>query len=113
MDGLMGDGSECVGSADGKYERIEDDYGIEMVEVWCFKQKTAYEMRRSDWSSDVCSSDHKADLAMARAILLNAKMRRTGVCGATETLLVDRRSEERRAWTECVRTCSSRWSPSH
>ena len=28
---------------------------------------------------------------MARAIVLNAKMRRTGICGATETLLVDRR----------------------
>ncbi|TXM67722.1 glutamate-5-semialdehyde dehydrogenase [Methylobacterium sp. WL103] len=31
-----------------------------------------------------------ADLDMARTILLNSKMRRTGVCGATETLLVDR-----------------------
>jgi glutamate-5-semialdehyde dehydrogenase len=31
----------------------------------------------------------KADLAMARDILLNAKLRRTGVCGAAETLLVD------------------------
>ena len=31
-----------------------------------------------------------ADLAMARKIALNAKMRRTGVCGATETLLIDR-----------------------
>jgi glutamate-5-semialdehyde dehydrogenase len=31
-----------------------------------------------------------ADPAMARAIVLNAKMRRTGVCGATETLLIDR-----------------------
>jgi len=31
-----------------------------------------------------------ADPAMARKIVLNAKMRRTGVCGATETLLVDR-----------------------
>jgi glutamate-5-semialdehyde dehydrogenase len=30
-----------------------------------------------------------ADPAMARAILANAKMRRTGVCGATETLLID------------------------
>lgn len=30
-----------------------------------------------------------ADLAMARAIVLNAKMRRTGVCGAAETILVD------------------------
>jgi glutamate-5-semialdehyde dehydrogenase len=34
---------------------------------------------------------HKAaDLDMAKHIVLNAKMRRTGVCGATETLLVDR-----------------------
>jgi glutamate-5-semialdehyde dehydrogenase len=31
-----------------------------------------------------------ADLGMARTILLNSKMRRTGICGATETLLVDR-----------------------
>ncbi len=30
-----------------------------------------------------------ADLAMARSIVANAKMRRTGVCGATETLLID------------------------
>ncbi|MFO1402931.1 MAG: glutamate-5-semialdehyde dehydrogenase, partial [Steroidobacteraceae bacterium] len=35
--------------------------------------------------------DGAADLAMARAIVLNAKMRRTGICGAAETLLVDRR----------------------
>src|SRR3546814_9630927 len=28
-----------------------------MLCVFCFKQKTAYEMRISDWSSDVCSSD--------------------------------------------------------
>jgi glutamate-5-semialdehyde dehydrogenase len=32
-----------------------------------------------------------ADLAMARELVLNAKLRRTGVCGSTETLLVDRR----------------------
>src|SRR3546814_2586011 len=29
-----------------------------------FKQKTAYEMRISDWSSDVCSSDLLADVAL-------------------------------------------------
>jgi glutamate-5-semialdehyde dehydrogenase len=34
--------------------------------------------------------DKAADLAMAKEIVLNAKMRRTGVCGAVETLLVDR-----------------------
>jgi len=35
--------------------------------------------------------DGAADLAMARRITLNAKMRRTSVCGAAETLLVDRK----------------------
>src|SRR3546814_5721273 len=32
--------------------------------LFCFKQKTAYEMRISDWSSDVCSSDLHAHLTM-------------------------------------------------
>jgi len=36
-----------------------------------------------------------ADAAMAREIVLNAKMRRVSVCGATETLLVDRAGAER------------------
>ena len=35
--------------------------------------------------------DASADLEMAKSIVLNAKMRRTGVCGAAETLLVDRK----------------------
>ena len=34
--------------------------------------------------------DMDADLSMARTIALNAKMRRTGVCGAAETLLIDK-----------------------
>ncbi|ARJ68002.1 glutamate-5-semialdehyde dehydrogenase [Magnetospirillum sp. ME-1] len=34
--------------------------------------------------------DGSADLDMAKTIVLNAKMRRTGICGATETLLVDK-----------------------
>ncbi|TLY58710.1 MAG: glutamate-5-semialdehyde dehydrogenase [Gammaproteobacteria bacterium] len=34
--------------------------------------------------------DRDADVRMARTIALNAKMRRTGICGAAETLLVDR-----------------------
>ena len=39
---------------------------------------------------------HKdADADMAREIVLNAKMRRTGICGAAETLLVDRDAAER------------------
>src|SRR3546814_3206112 len=39
--------------------------------VFFFKQKTAYEMRISDWSSDVCSSD----LRQAPAPLLHAALR--------------------------------------
>jgi glutamate-5-semialdehyde dehydrogenase len=35
--------------------------------------------------------DASADLEMAKKIAVNAKMRRTGICGAAETLLVDRR----------------------
>jgi len=34
--------------------------------------------------------DRDADVRMARSIALNAKMRRTGICGAAETLLIDR-----------------------
>jgi glutamate-5-semialdehyde dehydrogenase len=39
--------------------------------------------------------DAAADGAMAEAVVLNAKLRRTGVCGAAETLLVDRAGRER------------------
>jgi glutamate-5-semialdehyde dehydrogenase len=38
--------------------------------------------------------DRSADLDMAKAIVVNAKMRRTGVCGATETLLIDHEAPE-------------------
>src|SRR3546814_20667612 len=33
------------------------NYGFDKCSVFFFKQKTAYELRISDWSSDVCSSD--------------------------------------------------------
>src|SRR3546814_2256006 len=36
--------------------------------VFYFKQKTAYEVRISDWSSDVCSSDLWAQLAIATPV---------------------------------------------
>jgi glutamate-5-semialdehyde dehydrogenase len=39
--------------------------------------------------------DASADLDMAKAILVNAKMRRTGVCGSAETLLIDRTGRDR------------------
>src|SRR3546814_13725597 len=39
-----------------------------LVSFFFFKQKTAYEMRISDWSSDVCSSDLQA-LAVERIVV--------------------------------------------
>src|SRR3546814_4120805 len=93
-----------------------------------FKQKTAYELRISDWSSDVCSSD----LRRARRIrAMHARhghraLARLAVVDGDDAAAVDAprhvvlvlaggdagvRSEERRVGKECVRTCSSRWSP--
>src|SRR3546814_2716032 len=39
------------------------------VTFFFFKQKTAYEMRSSDWSSDVCSSDLLEDLKIRKFIM--------------------------------------------
>src|SRR3546814_9372631 len=76
-----------------------------------FKQKTAYEMRISDWSSDVCSSDlHR------RAIGADARGKEHVTKLATGRIgddALDVRSEERRVGKECVSTCRSRWSPYH
>src|SRR3546814_1352227 len=40
-----------------------------MVIFFFFKQKTAYEMRISDWSSDVCSSDLRGLAPLARELV--------------------------------------------
>src|SRR3546814_6454553 len=94
-----------------------------------FKQKTAYEMRISDWSSDVCSSDllrvhlfrvaDEAEIALRAHHLARAQqpaILARQVDGAAarrvdrrDDLLV--RSEESRVGKECVSTCRSRWSP--
>src|SRR3546814_7522598 len=87
-----------------------------------FKQKTAYEMRISDWSSDVCSSDLPSVPVTSAEFPLRLNtaryrdqwhtMTRTGL---SPTLSQHRpeRSEERRVGKECVSTCRSRWSPYH
>src|SRR3546814_8038899 len=82
-----------------------------------FKQKTAYEMRISDWSSDVCSSDlgvsdamnAVAELQVRIAAELDRELDPRVIAFATELA----RSEERRVGKECVSTCRSRWSPYH
>src|SRR3546814_1839627 len=112
-----------------------------MVFFFFFKQKTAYEMRISDWSSDVCSSDladseeqherQKYRDQQAHAL----PPRKFQTHGAIAFRIVDPafahlheqeqmnpalkhllhllRSEERRVGKECVSTCRSRWSPCH
>src|SRR3546814_17274099 len=82
-----------------------------------FKQKTAYEMRISDWSSDVCSSDLAAALGLGgEAGTGDADERNQGdgdLGGFLHGGMPFRRSEERRVGKECVSTCRSRWSPYH
>src|SRR3546814_8574934 len=83
------------------------------VFIFFFKQKTAYEMRISDWSSDVCSSDLDARASAGGSI--RRCPCRSGLACPAVALQVDRgrRSEERRVGKECVSTCRSRWSPYH
>src|SRR3546814_1129203 len=84
-----------------------------------FKQKTAYEMRISDWSSDVCSSDLLVDDRLTHragqlAILDQQPVRDDRVEPdrfAHRPREGGERSEERRVGKECVSTCRSRWSP--
>src|SRR3546814_4174521 len=85
-----------------------------------FKQKTAYEMRISDWSSDVCSSDLGAHLCLRRTAVNALKLtehagERVLRLNRPAGDLLDKlaRSEERRVGKECVSTCRSRWSPYH
>src|SRR3546814_5245357 len=108
--------------------------------MWCFhvfffKQKTAYEMRISDWSSDVCSSDlhlllncagiqiaqtmvadpHIVNdrLVMERAAFWTGQTHFDGFVREYKLLFRLERSEERRVGKECVSTCRSGWAPYH
>src|SRR3546814_14926853 len=97
------------------------------------KQNTSYEMRISDWSSDVCSSDLKAGVQSVgkralRGYALDPGFRR-GSRNGDDRLADDfffrhpalvsgsmagpirQRSEESRVGKGCVSTCRSRWSP--
>src|SRR3546814_3041044 len=75
------------------------------LQVLLFKQKTAYERRISDWSSDVCSSD------LGQTIPNGPKTRNGPDASFAPAAPRQRRSEERRVGKECVSTCRSRWSP--
>src|SRR3546814_4126443 len=79
--------------------------------MFFFKQKTAYEMRISDWSSDVCSSDLQHRGIEAAAV--SGQFGIAEVEADAEFAGEIERSEERRVGQECVSTCRSRWSPYH
>src|SRR3546814_6625417 len=92
-----------------------------------FKQKTAYEMRISDWSSDVCSSDLLRRCRGYSEVIAGYRQQRLriGYQGRSPGCRYSRiqfercyqrhvqRSEERRVGKECVSTCRSWWSPYH
>src|SRR3546814_3421140 len=102
-----------------------------MLYFFFFKQKTAYEMRISDWSSDVCSSDlHQRGSSppLQPRPYQAGHNRRDGdkppppavrpcdqrsAGGFPPSDGAAARSEERRVGKECVSTCRSRWSPYH
>src|SRR3546814_9559472 len=106
-------------------------YGV----VFFFKQRTAYDMRISDWSSDVCSSDLITGAEDGYRLAGHSSMREISrdpddlvrqslsehhypdgfvlFLGTLFAPTQDRdepgRSEERRGGKECVSTCRSRW----
>src|SRR3546814_16598343 len=108
---------------------------VVMCLFFFFKQKTAYELRISDWSSDVCSSDllaHHVDRDVLQPLRrtsttmgISSPRWRTSEIRAAALPSGPRlpqsrimqpmaaRSEERRVGKECVSTCRSRWSPFH
>src|SRR3546814_4318589 len=103
------------------------------VVVLCFfRQKTEYEMRISDWSSDVCSSDRyevrasidgtsgKTEIECILAGLHASVVVCVRLLPHMRGVVVDhlanylwgwgKRSEERRVGKECVSTSRSRWA---
>src|SRR3546814_2335228 len=116
-----------------------DIYLVMYLLFFFFKQKTAYEMRISDWSSDVCSSDlklsplfelqvktridkedrfyqEKAIAPLLTIDLIENAFKHADIQSQDSFIRIVmelQRSEERRVGKECVSTCRSRWSPYH
>src|SRR3546814_5621708 len=115
-----------------------EDYG--WIFVFFFKQKPAYDMRISDWSSDVCSSDLPKCSTTWRCLLGMSALAWPGFLpggekgigpwnhngsptgngfraslrrGSTSREIGSTRSEERRVGKACVCMCILRWTPSH
>src|SRR3546814_1210950 len=116
--------------------RCDALYVVVYCAIFFVKQKTAYEMRISDWSSDVCSSDlqktkptqhsvrdlRSNGLGPRYVLRFQFAFRLTSVAlSAAVPPILSRlplekssrsRSAERRVGKECVSTCRYWWSPS-
>src|SRR3546814_10397929 len=100
-------------------KQIVTRHDLDLFVVFFVKQTTAYEMRISDWSSDVCSSDLGARTTPSMVAftkdgerLVGQPAKRQAVTNPENTLFaVKRRAEERRGGKACVRKCRSRRSP--
>src|SRR6056297_4293124 len=79
----------------------------EVIAFFFFQAEDGIRDLRSDWSSDVCSSDLEEARRWRNAVWAGASYLVLGVSAAAV------RSEERRVGKECVSTCRSRWSPDH
>src|SRR3546814_4684417 len=106
-------------------------YDIEFLVLlfFFFKQKTAYEMRISDWSqtcalpiseNEVAASDvpdFDVDVTASEALSTPGFQPANLLSGIEQDIVhaarASDRSEERRVGKECVSTCRSRWSPYH
>src|SRR3546814_13876609 len=107
-----------------------------MYDFFFCKQKTAYEMRISDWSSDVCSSDlfslcqpliddcsshaypsqnfrNISVISTGKPLRMSTDEYQQNARKSSVSGCLPMRSAERRVGKECVSTCRSRWSPYH
>src|SRR3546814_3862998 len=111
-------------------DRSISDWIVEVCFCFFFKQKTAYDVHISDWSSDVCSSDletssrHSIYLKSGGVVRAHVSLRENGFISWSSGSswndwlaysakrwyhIALQRSDERRVGTECVSPCRSRW----
>src|SRR3546814_666821 len=84
------------------------------IEFFFFKQKTAYEMRISDWSSDVCSSDLSSRSGGVSALPVWARCNcraRSGACNAASSSALSKASALLSLPPCPIRTVRGRWAP--
>src|SRR3546814_7172200 len=88
---------------------MSTSYYFFVMMVFFFKQKTAYEMRISDWSSDVCSSDLVTPSSSAAADVMDTRFRWRRVSATASWNARYRRNRgNRRGWRIGRASCRER-----